>query len=90
MISEIQQVQASLYVMGSLSDEEALSFEAGMNQSAALKAEATSLNNGGFNNRSNHSTGARHFTPRISALVSHVAKPSGAHDSIGPERSDNL
>jgi anti-sigma factor ChrR (cupin superfamily) len=45
MISEIQQEQASLYVMGALSEEEALSFEAEMDQSAALKAEVASLNN---------------------------------------------
>ena len=45
MISEIQLEQASLYVMGALSEEEALAFEAEMNLSAALKAEVASLNN---------------------------------------------
>jgi anti-sigma factor ChrR (cupin superfamily) len=45
MISEAQQDQACLYVMGVLSEDEAIAFESDLAQNEALRTEVASLNN---------------------------------------------
>lgn len=45
MISEMEQEQASLYVMGMLPEQDAIDFEAKLSQDAEISCEVASLNN---------------------------------------------